>query len=43
MSFLDDLDLARCIACESEYGTMDCYGCPGYDGSLNDLQPRQGD
>ena len=43
MSFLDDLELARCIACECEYGTMDCYGCPVFEGSLEELRLRQGD
>lgn len=27
---LDDLDITRCVACESSYGSMECSQCPLY-------------
>lgn len=29
---IDDLELARCIACEVPYGSDDCQQCPIYKG-----------
>jgi len=33
---LDDLDIGYCAVCESEYGSSDCYGCPLYEGPLDE-------
>ncbi len=29
---LDDLEIARCAACECEYGSEECLSCPLYEG-----------
>ena len=35
---LDDLEISRCWACECSYGSLDCYGCPLYEGEIEDEQ-----
>jgi len=35
---LDDLEISRCWACECSYGSLDCYGCPLYEGEIKDEQ-----